>query len=177
MAPRVRVVVWIVTWALLAVVVRGVGKVTKCCPRDMILMIDMNTCMDYVGHDQNSRQSYALGMDDEDGGGGGDDEGDYDSATVDATHEGFDKAPTLFLANSSTIPWLVTRFGTKPNGVPPIPQSLATIYVYYSFSTFETAFRLRRVYPPRNYGHGTIVSTLRDYLIRKSNTRDKREYF
>lgn len=74
------------------------AKVTKCCPRDTILRIDMGSCTEYVPGDQNDRESYAW------------------------TSSGQQSAPDLVvgfsartpvddvklsLANSTSVPWSV----------------------------------------------------------------------
>lgn len=104
MARRAYLAVWIVAWV--AVIVGGGTGVTKCCPRDMVLKIDMVSCTEYVGDDQDSRKSYVWTPDvittdavpavDVHGG---------DTTTVPP----YTDDVSFSVPNSSAVPWSVTK--------------------------------------------------------------------
>ncbi|XP_026814076.1 probable G-protein coupled receptor Mth-like 3 isoform X2 [Rhopalosiphum maidis] len=65
MIARAYVTVWIVAWASCPTATIVDAKVTKCCPRDMILAIDTFSCTGFVADDKDQHESYAWSSDDD----------------------------------------------------------------------------------------------------------------
>ncbi|XP_050439709.1 probable G-protein coupled receptor Mth-like 9 [Adelges cooleyi] len=59
--------VWIVAWTLSLTMCSVDDKVTKCCPRDMILRADLATCTGYDTEAQSARESYEWSSDTDSG--------------------------------------------------------------------------------------------------------------
>jgi len=94
MIARAYVTVWIVAWASCPAATIVGAKVTRCCPRDMILAIDTFSCTGFVADDKGQHESYAWSSDD-------------DSAAA--------TAPADFafsVSNSNSIPWSVMLINT-----------------------------------------------------------------
>ncbi|XP_025191865.1 probable G-protein coupled receptor Mth-like 1 [Melanaphis sacchari] len=92
MTARAYVIAWIAAWASCPAATAVGAKVTKCCPRDMMLAIDTFSCTGFVADSQSQRESYAWSSDD-------------DSAAATAP-EDF----TFSVSNSNSIPWWIPSY-------------------------------------------------------------------
>lgn len=102
------VAVWIVAWATTnagsvnapesAVSVRGSGRVTKCCPRDQLLKIDLVTCEGYTEGDLSTSYTYNH----ESSTGDDNDIAEFTNITSTTTEE------PVFSVTDSDLPWSVT---------------------------------------------------------------------
>lgn len=85
-------ITWIVAWTAVVAGAAGAAKVTKCCPRDTILKIDMISCVGFTADDNDRHgESYAWSAD--------------DNAT-DVEPDGNEDF-LLSVSNSSSVPWWV----------------------------------------------------------------------
>lgn len=101
------VAIWIVAWATTnagsvnspeSVSVRGSGKLTKCCPRDQLLKIDLMTCEGYTDGDLPTSDTYnhesSIGDDNN--------ITEFTNITSTTTEE------PVFSVTDSDLPWSVT---------------------------------------------------------------------